>query len=240
MTGIADIAISARVVTMTVPVAVYFLILGLLHTRRRPQMLTGRVDFALLIAALSPLVFLPAMSYLGGSPLAAVLAAGRPGGGDPAAVARGAVVGGLQHLPARRPRRRGGGPAGDGAWTSPDRRDEFVADAGRITVTVEAFPLLRNATIRLTGGAADVRPVLPGCPGPPPGGVGVPDLSYGRLDAAGGRGDAGGAAGDDGPGCPADRPPPDGPVAVAHFVAPWPCPPVFCCAGGPLSSPATA
>jgi hypothetical protein len=151
MTGLADIAISTRVVTMTAPVAVYFLILGLLHTRRRPQMLTGRVDFALLIASLSPLVFLPAMNYLGGSPLAAVvlavcLAAGilllSPGGRSwvvynisPHA-ARDAVAAALRTMGV------------DFARSGED----FLADAGRVIVTVDNFPLLRNATVHLTGG----------------------------------------------------------------------------------------
>ena len=151
MTGLADIAISTRVVTMTVPVAVYFLILGLLHTRRRPQMLTGRLDFTLLIASLSPLVFLPAMSYLGGSPLAAVglavCLAGAilllsPGGRSwvvynisPRA-ARDAVAAALRTMGV------------DFARSGQD----FLTDAGRIVVTVDGFPLLRNATIRLTGG----------------------------------------------------------------------------------------
>jgi hypothetical protein len=151
MTGLADIAISSRVVTMTAPVAVYFLILGLLHTRHRPQMLTGRLDFTLLIASLSPLVFLPAMSYLGGSPLAAIIAAVclagailllSPGGRSwvvynvsPHA-ARDAVAAALRTM---------------GADFAPSG-DDFLADAGRIRVTVDSFPLLRNATVRLTGG----------------------------------------------------------------------------------------
>ncbi|MCJ7543553.1 MAG: hypothetical protein MUP47_03140 [Phycisphaerae bacterium] len=151
MTGIADIAVSTRLVTMTVPVAVYFLILGLLHTRRRPQMLTGRADFALMIAALSPLVFLPAMSYLGGWGLWALAAAAGlagavlllSGGGRSWVVynisphaTRDAVGAALRAMHVNFAR----------------SGDRFVADAGRLTVTIETFPLLRNATIRLTGG----------------------------------------------------------------------------------------
>ncbi len=151
MTGIADIAISGRLATMTVPVAVYFLILGLLHTRRHPQMLTGRVDFTVLIASLSPLVFLPVMSHLRGSPLAAVIVAASvagailllsPGG-------RSWVVYNISPYAAR-----DAVAAALGAMEVDFARwaDGFIADAGRITVTIEAFPLLRNATIRLTGG----------------------------------------------------------------------------------------
>jgi hypothetical protein len=151
MIGIADIAVSTRVVTVTVPVAVYFLILGLLHTRRRPQMLTGRTDFTLLIAALSPLVFAPAMSYLGGSPLVALIVGASLAGAilllaPPGRswviynicphTARDAVAAALRAMEVNFAR----------------SADGFLADAGRITVTIETFPLLRNATIRLTGG----------------------------------------------------------------------------------------
>jgi hypothetical protein len=151
MTSIADIAISTRVVTLTAPVAAYFLVLGLLNTRRRPQMLTGRADFALLIAALSPLVFLPVTRSLGGSPLAGLavavsLAAAilvlSPAGRSwviynvsPYA-ARDAVAAALR------------GMGMDFARSA----EGFTVQAAQVTVTVEGFWLLRNTTIRLAGG----------------------------------------------------------------------------------------
>lgn len=55
-----------RVATIVVPVALYFFLLGLLNTRTRPQLLTGRQDFALLTIALSPLILSPLMALLGG------------------------------------------------------------------------------------------------------------------------------------------------------------------------------
>ncbi len=151
MTSIADIAISTRVVTLTVPVAVYFLILGSLNTRRRPQMLTGRADFALLIAALSPLVFLPITKSLGGSPLAGLavavcLAAAilvlSPAGRSwviyniSLHTARDTVAAALR------------GMGMDFARSA----EGFTVQAAQATITVEGFWLLRNATIRLQGG----------------------------------------------------------------------------------------
>ncbi|MHC4983086.1 MAG: hypothetical protein ACYTF6_07960 [Planctomycetota bacterium] len=56
---------SLRIATVVVPIGVYFLILGLLNSRRHPQLLSGRQDFALLIAALSPLLVMPVLDYVG-------------------------------------------------------------------------------------------------------------------------------------------------------------------------------
>jgi len=54
-----------RIATAVVPVGVYFLILGLLNSRRHPQMLSGRQDFALLMSAISPLFVVPVLQYIG-------------------------------------------------------------------------------------------------------------------------------------------------------------------------------
>ena len=62
MTGFGDLHISLRIVTVMVPVALYFLILGLLNSRRHPQLLSGRRDFLLLLVALCPVLILP-MAY---------------------------------------------------------------------------------------------------------------------------------------------------------------------------------
>jgi hypothetical protein len=61
--------------TVVAPVAVYFLILGLLNSRKHPQLITGRQDIVLLAAALSPALILPLADYLGG-PALAMLAVG--------------------------------------------------------------------------------------------------------------------------------------------------------------------
>ena len=74
MLGTEHLTVPVRIAAVVVPVAVYFLILGLLNSRRRPQLLTGRRDFALLTIALSPLFVLPALSYFGVSPITVFLA----------------------------------------------------------------------------------------------------------------------------------------------------------------------
>ncbi|MGB2822184.1 MAG: hypothetical protein WBF17_14465, partial [Phycisphaerae bacterium] len=60
-----DLGVSLRIATVVVPVALYFLVLGLLNSRPRPQLLRGRRDFALLIVALSPLFVLPVLHWAG-------------------------------------------------------------------------------------------------------------------------------------------------------------------------------
>jgi len=61
MLGSEQLTVGVRIAVAVVPVGMYFLILGLLNSRRRPQLLTGRRDFVLLIAALGPLFILPVL-----------------------------------------------------------------------------------------------------------------------------------------------------------------------------------
>ena len=65
MLGSWQFEMSLQIALAAVPVAVYFLTLGLLNSQRRPQMLSGRMDFALLIAALSPLCVVPLLGWVG-------------------------------------------------------------------------------------------------------------------------------------------------------------------------------
>ena len=51
-------------ITVVVPVAVYFMILGLLNSRRHPQLLSARQDVVLLLVALGPIVILPVLNFL--------------------------------------------------------------------------------------------------------------------------------------------------------------------------------
>ena len=151
MAPMANIETSLRVVTVVVPVAVYFLILGLLNTSRHPQMLTARADFALLIAALSPLVFLPAAGVLGASPVAAVLVALALAVGIILLAPQGRswVIYNLPIVSAW-----GAIAAALGRLGLSFRRvgDSFLIDGRDAAVTVEAFPLLRNVTVHLRGG----------------------------------------------------------------------------------------
>jgi len=137
-------------------VAVYFLILGLLNSRRRPQLLSGRLDFALLIGALSPLLVLPVVGYLGGSALAVaatvaalaavvlVLAPGRTWViyNIPRDEVRRIVQQSLQSL-GEEPR-----PTSGGLCFGPENA----------SIRLSEFALLRNVTIRMTGGERIARP----------------------------------------------------------------------------------
>jgi len=55
---------------------VYFFMLGLLNSRPRPQLLSGRTDFILLTAAMLPVFFGPVLGYLGVSVWGLLAAAG--------------------------------------------------------------------------------------------------------------------------------------------------------------------
>ncbi|MFA6134658.1 MAG: hypothetical protein WC869_11650 [Phycisphaerae bacterium] len=151
MLATGTLEISMRIVTVMVPVAVYFLILGLLNSRRRPQILSARRDFAILLTALSPLVFLPAWALLGVSwpvmlavPLVLVAAIAML-----APPARSWVVYMLSAREARevvscvlRRLNQDFSPQGDG----------FVIPSLGARVELSGFSLLRNVTIRLHGG----------------------------------------------------------------------------------------
>ncbi len=60
-----QIELAFQIAMAATPVAVYFLILGLLNSRRRPQLLSSRLDFSLLLAALSPLCVVPLLRWIG-------------------------------------------------------------------------------------------------------------------------------------------------------------------------------
>jgi len=72
MLGTDHISTSLGVATVVVPVAFYFLLLGLLNSRGHPQILSGRRDFALLTVALCPIFALPVLNWMGVSVLTVV------------------------------------------------------------------------------------------------------------------------------------------------------------------------
>ena len=152
MMGSEHLGLSLRIAAVVVPVAVYFLVLGLLNSRRHPQLLSGRLDFALLIAALSPLFVLPALGLAGITPasvfaavaalaLAVVLLAPRGRAwviyNMPANEAREAIASALRSMGVAFK------PAADVFHLMPDGA----------TVHVGGFPLLRNVSVRLRGGS---------------------------------------------------------------------------------------
>ncbi len=144
-----------QIAAVVVPVAVYFLVLGLLNSRRHPQLLSGRQDFCLLMAALSPIFVLPVVHYAGVS-LWSVF-------GSAAAVALAVAL--------LAPRGR--------SWViynmPLDEAQEMISDALGATglhprrtangieiedddafVEVGGFALLRNVSVRLRGGSGEL------------------------------------------------------------------------------------
>lgn len=137
-----------QLATVVVPVAIYFLILGLLNSRHQPQLLSGRQDFALLAIALSPLVVLPIVSYLGTTLTALCLVILALAGAVGALSPRGAnwVVYNMQPQEARNIiacALRSLGLSFDAT------EDGFSLADGRSRVHISGFPLLRNVSIRL-------------------------------------------------------------------------------------------
>ena len=143
-------ALFLRLVTILIPLGVYFLLLGVLNSRRHPQLLSGRRDFTLLLAAFSPMLLLPVLSALavpawgGAAAMAAVLALAvvlAPRSGRwviynlPADQARQVVRRALTGLGVEFNEAPGG----------------FWADEGKMAIQVSAFPLLRNVSIHLSG-----------------------------------------------------------------------------------------
>ena len=138
-----------EIAAIMAPVAVYFLALGLLNSRAHPQLLSGRLDFAILTIAISPLFLLPLWTWLGPSVGFLLVAGVVLGAGALLLAPRGKswVIYNVRVAEAR------------AAVASALRRMGLEAtdagglyDLGDARVQVGAFPPLRNATVRLLGG----------------------------------------------------------------------------------------
>ena len=142
--------VSLRIAAVTAPVAIYFLVLGLLNSRRTPQVLTGRQDFILMIAALLPAILLPGLEWAGLSlgwsvgvtaVLVAAIALVAPRGPNwvvynlPLDQARDAVAETLRAM--------------DLSFTRTE--EGFSIDQPAAKVRLGGFALLRNVSIRLEG-----------------------------------------------------------------------------------------
>lgn len=149
-----QLIVPLHIATVVVPVAVYFLVLGLLNSRRHPQLLRGRRDFALLVIALSPLFALPALSYIGISPLTVVGVAAAVGGLVWAMAPRGEswVIYNTALPQAARAVEQA--LTAMGLHTARSRRHVFRLQGQDATIEVTSFSLLRNVSIRLRGGDA--------------------------------------------------------------------------------------
>ena len=71
--GLEQFEFTLRMTTLVIPVALYFFILGFLNTRLHPQVLSGKQDFSILVATLSPLILGPLFGYFSNSPLFLIL-----------------------------------------------------------------------------------------------------------------------------------------------------------------------
>ena len=148
MLGLENLDPSLRITVVVLPVAFYFLVLGLLNSRRHPQLLAARWDFALLVGAFCPLFVLPLAQCLAPWPIAALAAAAAlvacvvalaPRG--PAWVIYNLHPQQIHGVIARALRRLGIEFQAHGGI--------FYSRRGRRLVQVKAFPLLRNASVRL-------------------------------------------------------------------------------------------
>lgn len=139
-----------RVATVVAPVAMYFLVLGLLNSRRRPQILSGRLDFALLIAALSPLLVVPALHVLGVSATSVGLAVTAVVCGISLLAPRGGtwVIYNIAPAQTKRAIRLALRDMGQ-TWRMDG--DAFELDGGQGCVRVSSFPMLRNVSVRFSG-----------------------------------------------------------------------------------------
>ena len=147
MLGLEQLGFALRLAAVVLPVAAYFLVLGLLNSRRRPQLLSGRQDFILLTATLSPLFISPIVMALG-LPLLHVL------------LATAVVCGAAYLLMPRRPcwviynlsaeqtrQLVARCLSGAGLEARPVGQNLRLPDGG--TLRISGFTLLRNVTIRL-------------------------------------------------------------------------------------------
>jgi len=144
-----DIAPALQLGMVAVPVAGYFGVLGVLNSRPRPQLLSGRTDFALLTGMLCPLLIIPALELIGSWALAPVL------GGLTVLVLLGIPPRHnwvIYNLSADRARRLiAEALAGCGAdW---DEQGGWLKrrDGGRTRLEIDGFPLFRNVSVRLLG-----------------------------------------------------------------------------------------
>lgn len=162
--GAEQTVVSLRIATIMAPVALYFLLLGLLNTRRCPQFLSGRQDFAMLMVALSPLALGPIMYYFGGGAVTLLVAAAVLAGGIFYLAPRGrtwviynltlddgcrAILDVLDDM--GETARQSGSRIEIGLPTPRLRQ----AGDGRAVIEISSFPVLRNISLKLVGGSED-------------------------------------------------------------------------------------
>jgi hypothetical protein len=137
-----------QLAAVVVPISLYFLVLGILNSRPNPQLLRGRRDFSLLMAALAPLVLVPLLRYLGPVPLtllAVVVAAA-------AAIVLLAPRGEqwvIYNLPAEQARQAVERALELAGVEYRGRREEISLPRVGGRLKISPFPLLKNVSIHL-------------------------------------------------------------------------------------------
>ena len=142
------LASAIRIASVVVPVALYFLLLGLLNSRRKPQLLTGQQDFGLLMAALCPLFVLPILTTIGITLWTVLIALGASVGGVMVLMPRGRawVVYNLPSNQIRKVIAQAAASMGE-AVEQVGGGFRFVGTDGAIEIG--GFAMLRNVSIRL-------------------------------------------------------------------------------------------
>ncbi len=154
MLGSEHLIIPLRLAAVLVPVAVYFLVLGLLNSRRHPQLLRARHDFLLLIVAMSPMVLLPAAGRSALAGLIVVLAGGLIAALVWVITPRGPhwVIYNVHRGQAHDAVRQALKAMGQTVRATPER---FERIDHAVSVDIGVFPLLRNVSVRIRGPKAD-------------------------------------------------------------------------------------
>lgn len=147
--GSEQMVIPFRMALIVIPVGVYFFILGWLNSRPTPQILSARVDWAMLVLAVAPLGLFPMLEYAGMAPqtlwsaavlLLAVSVLLMPGGGSWVAY----------NLSERQVRRLLEGVLRT-LGENPDLQRQTVNLSSGGQLKWAFFPLLRNVSLRLMG-----------------------------------------------------------------------------------------
>ncbi|MFP4106996.1 MAG: hypothetical protein ACLFVU_13025 [Phycisphaerae bacterium] len=156
MLALTDLGGSLQVATIVAPVAVYFLVLGLLNSRKHPQVLTGRQDFWLMLLAMSPVFAVPVLRIFGfhiwslsclGGAMALIGGLFAPG--------KNSWV--IYNMPANAARRAVGNALADLGQGSEKTDEGCRIPETDVMVKVSAFSLLRNVTVTLSGGSDEIR-----------------------------------------------------------------------------------
>jgi hypothetical protein len=159
MLVVDQFGLSVHLAAVVVPVAVYFLILGLLNTRRHPQMLSAGTDLALLMLALCPLVLVPLLGTLEVHSLPVILAAVAAVAMTARLIAPATGTWVIYNIPLDQARRSVGRALDRMGLSAEVARDGTLRLPGGGTVRMDAFPLLRNVTVRLEDAPGQASPL---------------------------------------------------------------------------------